>query len=123
MHAETPRDNRIAVYSLAIIGAFLLTAFMVWAMRKYANPTVVDNRPAERAKAYKDLRAAEIAGLNTPGVIDAGKGLIRLPITNAMEMVVREWKNPDAARSNLLDRVAKATAAPPKAPEKPSEFE
>jgi hypothetical protein len=41
-----------------------------------------------------------------------------------MMLVEREWaQNPAAARSNLIARVEKATAAPPKAPEKPSPFE
>jgi hypothetical protein len=37
-----------------------------------------------------------------------------------MEITLQEWQNPQAARSNLMARVEKATA---KAPEKPSQFE
>jgi hypothetical protein len=40
-----------------------------------------------------------------------------------MQLALREWQNPAAARSNLVARVGKATAVPPAAPAKPSEFE
>ena len=48
---------------------------------------------------------------------------MRLPIAEAMKLALREWQNPAAARSNLIARVEKATAAPPTAPAKPSPFE
>ena len=66
----------------------------------------------------------ETEALNSVGWIDQGKGVVRLRIQDALELVEREWsKNPAAARSNLLARVAKAFATPPKPPEKPSAFE
>jgi hypothetical protein len=40
-----------------------------------------------------------------------------------MKLVERQWQNPPAARSNLIARVEKATAPPPKPPEQPSPFE
>ena len=39
-----------------------------------------------------------------------------------MELSLKLWQDKDAARSNLIARVEKATAAPPKAPEKPSQL-
>jgi len=48
---------------------------------------------------------------------------VRLPIAEAKKLALRDWQNPAAARSNLIARVEKATAAPPKAPEKPNPFE
>jgi hypothetical protein len=55
--------------------------------------------------------------------VDQGKGLVRLPIVEAMKLVERKWQNPAEARKDLIARVEKATALPPKAPEKPSAFE
>jgi hypothetical protein len=70
------------------------------------------------------LRAAEAQALNTPAWIDKGKGLVRLRIQDAMQLVEREWgQNPAAARSNLIARVEKATAPQPKGAEKPSAYE
>lgn len=110
---------------LAVLGAFLIIAALVVAMRRYAQPVSLDAaRAAERAKALQELRAAEAQALHNPAWIDKGKGIVRLRVEDAMAMVEREWaQNPAGLRSNLNARVEKATAVPPKAPEKPSEFE
>ena len=81
------------------------------------------NRAEERAKALAEIRGAENEALTTSAWIDQGKGIVRLRIEDAMKLVEREWQNPAAARSNLVARVEKATALPPKPPEKPSPFE
>lgn len=110
---------------LAVVGACLIFAALVWQMKKYTQPApaVDEARKAERAKARAELTAAETEALNNVGWIDQTKGLVRLPIAEAMKLTERAWQNPAQARSNLIARVEKATALPPKAPEKPSEFE
>ena len=75
------------------------------------------------AGALADLRQAEAEALTQPGWVDQAKGIVRLPITNAMDMVLRDWQNPPAARSNLMARVEKATFVPPPPPQTPSDFE
>jgi hypothetical protein len=110
--------------TVAVVLACLIFAGLVWKMRQYTTPEPLGAaRAAERAKALAELRAAETDALNNPGWIDPTKGLVRLPIAEAMELAEREWQNPAQARSNLIARVEKATALPPKAPEKPSQFE
>lgn len=120
-------NNRRATwpYVVAILGAFLIVAALVATMRRYATQPALDAaRAAERAKALSELRAAEQQALTTTAWLDQGKGLVRLRVEDAMAIVERDWgQNPAAARSNLIERVAKATAAPPKAPEQPSDFE
>ncbi|SPE51488.1 conserved hypothetical protein [Verrucomicrobia bacterium] len=112
------------VYALTILGTFLIVAGLVWAMRHYAQPPPLgEDRAAFRAKALSELRGAEAEALHNTGWMDPTKGIVRLRIEDAMKLVEREWQNPAAARSNLIARVEKATAAPPKAPEKPSPFE
>jgi hypothetical protein len=110
---------------LAALVACLFFAVLVWTLRKYtaAPPAVDEARKVERAKARADLTALETEALNNVGWIDQTKGLVRLPIAEAMKLAEREWQNPVQARSNLIARVEKATALPPKAPEKPSQFE
>jgi hypothetical protein len=110
---------------VGILGAFLIVAALVWAMRLYTQPPpLTEDRAAVRARALAELRAAEAEALRSPAWLDQGKGLVRLPIAEAMRIVERDWgQNPAAARSNLIARVEKATALPPKAPEKPSAFE
>ncbi|MCW5551634.1 MAG: hypothetical protein KIS67_05635 [Verrucomicrobiae bacterium] len=115
--------------SLAIIAAVLIAclifAALVWVTKKYTLPsTAVDEaRKVERAKARAELTATEAEALKRVGWIDAGKGIVRLPIAEAMKLAEREWRNPAQARANLIARVEKATAPPPKPPEEPSPFE
>ena len=112
-------------YIVGILGSFLIVALLVWVMHHYTQPAPLgEDRAAFRAKTLVELRAAETEALNNPGWVDQTKGLVRLPIEDAMKMVERDWgQNPAAARSNLISRVEKATAPPPKVPEKPSQFE
>ena len=108
----------------AVVIVCLIFAALVWKMQQYTTPAPVGaERAAERAKALADLRAAEADALNNVGWVDPTKGLVRLPIAEALKLTEREWQNPAQARSNLFARVEKATALPPQAPEKPSAFE
>ena len=112
-------------YAVAILGAFMIVALLVWAMRHYTTPEPLNaNRAAERAKALVELRAAEADALKNPGWVDQGKGIVRLPIADAMTMVAEQWQNAAIVRSNLTARVEKAMPAPPPPPPpKPSAFE
>ena len=69
------------------------------------------------------VQAASADALNNYGWQDQAKKLIRLPITNAMQLTIREYQDPAAARSNLIARADKAFAPPPKVPEKPNVYE
>ena len=116
--------NRVAVYAFAVLGSFLIFAALVWAMWSYTRSAPLgEDRVAVRRKALTELRASEAEVLSNYAWQDQAKGIIRLPIAEAVKLAEREWQNPPAARSNLIARVAKATALPPKAPEKPSQYE
>ena len=107
-----------------IVGSFLIIAALIWAMWHYTQPPPLgEDRVALRKKALAELRAAEATDLESYGWVDQAKGIVRLPISEAMKLALREWQNPAAARSNLVARVEKATAVPPPAPAKPSAFE
>lgn len=124
MNSQPKSEKAGLAYFVGVIGAFLIVGVLVWIMLRYAQPPApTENRAAERSKALAELRAAESQALNNVAWIDQGKGLVRLRIEDAMRMVERDWKNPGAARSNLIARVEKATEPPPKPPEEPSPFE
>ena len=127
MNSETNhcRENRIGLsYGLAILGAFLIVAALVLAMRHYARtPALNAARAEERARALAELRAAEAEALRNVAWIDQSKGIVRLRIEDAMGLAEREWQHPAAARSNLIARVEKAAAIAPPPPAKPSAFE
>src|SRR5262245_300100 len=109
MNGERSNERPGLAYLVAIVGAFLIVGALVWAMRHYTQPPPLGKtRAEERAKALAELRAAEAEALNTTAWIDPTKGLVRLRVEDAMNLVLREWKNPAAARSNLIARVEKA---------------
>ncbi len=125
MNQET--NNRIQNGAAAALGFVLvccILAMLVLAMKYSTRAPAIDaDRAAARAKALADLHTAESNALNSPGWIDQNRGLVRLPISVALQITENEWQNPTAARSNLMARVEKATAAAPAAPAKPSQFE
>lgn len=112
-------------YTVAILGAFLIVAALVWAMRHYTKVEPLNaNRAAERAKAFAEMRAAETDAINNVAWIDQGKGIVRLRVEDAVKIVEQQWgKDPAAGRKDLIARVEKATAVPPAAPAQPSQFE
>lgn len=125
MNSQPAPERTALAYVAGILGSFLIVAALVWAMRYYVQPPPLgEDRAAVRAKALAELRAAEADALANAAWLDQAKGVVRLPIAEALRIVERDWgQNPAAARSNLIDRVEKATALPPRAPEKPSAFE
>ena len=117
----TPARGGLA-YFIAVLGALLIVGIGGWAIHSYLQPEPLGkNRAEERANALRELRAGEAEAVNNVGWIDQGKGLVRLRVQDAMEMVEREWKNPAAARSNLIARVEKANPPPPPPPTSPLE--
>ena len=124
MNAQPARERTGLAYVAGILGAFLIVAALVWAMQRYTQPPPLgEDRVALRKKALADLRAAEGSELESYGWVDQAKGVGRLPIAEAMQLTLRDWRNPAAARSNLIARVEKATFVPAPPPPKPSEFE
>ena len=124
MNSQPVRERTRLAYVTGIVGCFLIVAALVWAMRHYTQPPPLgEDRVAVRKKALADLRAAEASELESYGWVDQTKGVVRLPVAEAVKLALRDWQNPAAARSNLIARVEKATAAPPAAPAKPSAFE
>jgi hypothetical protein len=122
MNSEPVQERSIFPALIGIVGALLIVLILIWAMRSYMQPPPLNqNRAAERAKALADLRGLEHEEQTTAAWIDQPKGIVRLPLEDAMKIVEREWRNPPAARSNLLARVQKAY--PPPAPPPPSPFE
>lgn len=113
-----------AAYAVGIVGSFLVVGFLVCFMIQKTKPAPLgEDRVALRRKNLTELQSANADTLNNYGLIDANKKLVRLPIEQAETVLIEEWKDAKAGRSNLISRVEKATFVPPKAPEKPSQFE
>jgi hypothetical protein len=124
MNSPTTSERTVWPVGVAfLIACFLFAAIAVKVKWSMPVPAIDADRAVVRAKALAEIRAAENQALNHPGWINQDRGLVRLPISVAMQITEREWQDPAAARSNLTARVEKATAPVPKAPAKPSAFE
>jgi hypothetical protein len=119
---SSPKCNTTVVaYSLAVTCAFLIVAGLVWVMINYTRPEPLgEDRVAVRLKTLTEVRNADAEALYTSGFVweDQTKGIVRLPITNAMELSLRLWQDKAAARSNLVGRVEKKYYVPPPPPNK-----
>ena len=121
MNGKAPNQSAPLLYVVGIAGALLMVVALVWALQRYTLPGPLgQERAAERKKFLAELRQAEAPILTQYSWQDQPKGLVRLPITNAMEIIIREYEDPAAARALLIERIDQATAPPP---EVPSEFE
>jgi hypothetical protein len=125
MNSRPESKTGLAVYFLALIGAFLVVGGLAWILYSRTRPDTLNQaRIEERMKNLRDITATSTEALTTFGWHDQPKGVVRLPINTAMDLVVREWKDPAQGRSNLLVRLDKANPPPPPPePAKPSEFE
>jgi hypothetical protein len=124
MNGNAPNRSAPITYLLAIVGALLMVLVLVLTMKHYTRPTALgQERAAERLQFLAELRQAEAKILFEYAWQDQVKGLVRMPVSNAMDLVVREYQDPAAARNRMIERVDKATALPPPPPEEPSPFE
>ena len=115
---------KLTVNIVAIVATFLLMAFLVKQMADRLQPAPLGaERAAARAKDNADIRAAGSDALRNWGYVDQPKGVVRVPVEEAMKLTVQGYKKPSDFRSDLAARVEKATAPGPKPPEKKSEFE
>ncbi len=118
------KKTSCCIYALAIVGTFLLMAGLVKLTRRYtAPPDLGVNRAEERLKNLKEFRAENAPILERYEWQNKDRDIIRVPVDRAKELVLEEWQNPAAGRSNLLARAAKAFAPGPKPPEVKSAYE
>jgi hypothetical protein len=126
LNSQSECKNTFCAYSVAVIGAFLIVAGLVWVMYSFTRPEPLgEDRAALRRKNLAELRAANTEILYNRNFVwqDQTKGIVRMPIDRAMELSIQLWQHPTAARSNLIDRVEKATFVPPPPPAKPNPFD
>jgi hypothetical protein len=118
------QKSRVCAYAVAILGTFLLVGWLVWLMRSYTEaPSPFAARSAERMQIMAEFKTANAPLLEKYDWQDQAKGFVRVPIERAKELVLEEWRDPVAARSNLMARAATEFAPPPKVPEKKNEYE
>ena len=101
---------------LGVAGSFLVMAWLVWLMRSYTKPPSLEAvRAGERYKIKAEFEAANAPPIGGYDWADKDKGFVRIPVERAKELILQEWQNPAAGRSNLVARAAKAFAPAVKA--------
>jgi hypothetical protein len=106
-----------------ILATILFVAVTVIVKISVKVPAIDADRAVARGKALVEIRAAEETSLNNLGWADQSRGMVRLPIENAMKFAEQAWQNPAQARADLNARAEKAAAPAPVAPAKPNPFE
>ena len=103
------------LYILVGLATFLLMTFLVKEMVRITQPVPVGaERSAARAKDNAEIRAGGADALKSWGYADQPRGIVRLPIEDAMKITVQGYQNPAAFRADVLARVDKANVPPPK---------
>ena len=112
---------QIGAYIAGILGTLLLMGVLVKFMQRYTRPEPITQTQVElRRRNLAEVRTTASNELHSVAWRDQPKGIVRLPIDRAVELTLNEWKNPAAARTNLIGRAEKAFAKPP---EQPNKFE
>lgn len=105
---------KAGAWFIGAVGTLLILGGLTWFILERTRPPGVDVARAQlRAKTLAELRAENHAALTAYGWVDKTKGIVRLPIERAIALSLELGKDPAAARSNLLERLARATAKPP----------
>jgi len=116
--------NRASAATIGVIIVSVIFAVIVVALKLTLFVPAIDaDRAAERVKAFHEMNVAEEKTLSAAGWIDQSRGTVRLPVESAIQLAAQQWRNPAAARAELIARQEKASAELPKAPAKPSAFE
>jgi hypothetical protein len=114
--------NRASGAAIGFIAASLIFIVLVAIVKFSVRVPAVDaDRAAAISMALFEIRTNEVASLNDVGWVDKQRGIVRLPIETAMQMVERQ--TPESARADLIWRAEQAGAPLPKQPAKPNPFE
>lgn len=86
-----PRARVIALFGILTLSFLVLVILALQAYVDYARERQVFVQQLEPvAEDLRSLRAREDAELNSYGYVDREKGIVRIPIRQAMELVIRE---------------------------------
>ena len=103
--------NRGSAAAIGLLLASIVFIALVFVVKfSVSVPAINADRAADRSKALAEIHAEEVKALTTTAVLDAKRGIVRLPIETAMKITAQEWQNPAAARADLNARADKATA-------------
>jgi len=88
--AVAPSAGRGILIGVVVVVLLLAAVFAALWINRAPNATEAEDaaRSAERAKNLSELQAADNAALTTYGWNDQAKGVVRIPVTKAMQLVL-----------------------------------
>lgn len=106
---------RTVITAVVILVTFLLMAFLVKQMVKITRPEPVGvARANERAVEGAKIRAEGVEKAKVWGLVDPARGIVRLPVDEAVKLTLQGYQKPAAFKADLAARLEKASVAPPK---------
>ena len=106
-----------------IIGGVVFCVITIAVKLAISVPDINADQAAVRYQDLAQMQGIEQTNLTQVGWVDVARGTVRLPIDTAIQLTETAWKNPAAARADLIAREEKASAPAPVRPAKPSAFE
>jgi hypothetical protein len=112
---EVPDVNRASGAAVGFIGGSLVFIVLVVIVKLSLTVPAIDaDRAATISTALFQIRSNEVVSLESPGWIDRSRGIVRLPISTALQVAAQEWQDPAQARADLIARAKRASAPAPK---------
>lgn len=114
MNRYRPSGFESFVFFVGLFVAFSMAGVVAYLCRaELQTPSLGEERGAIRRKNLADWKTNQPALLNNYGWHDQTRGLVHLPMEQAMQLTINEWKTPALGRSNLIKRAEKAVPAAP----------
>jgi len=105
-------SGRTAAWFFGVAGSLLLVGGLAWWVFQRTQPPGIDTaRATLRYNNLAEIRAAEHKVLTLAEAVDKGKGIYRIPVTNAVELFLQLWQDPAAGRADRS-----SPSDPPRAP-------
>ncbi len=104
--------NRASGAAIGFIIAFVIfVALIAIAKFSISVPAIDAERDATISKSLAEIRHTESIALENPGWVDQQRGIVRLPIETAMQIIASQ--SAESARANLIWRENQASAPAP----------
>jgi len=121
---EIPQVNRASGAAVGFIAGSLIFIVLVVIVKACATVPAIDAvRAATISSALYQIHTNEVASLDSATWIDRSRGIVRLPISTALQLAAQEWRDPAQARADLIARAKRASAPAPKPAATANQFE
>lgn len=87
---EQPDNRHLFVYGVVIAATFFICGIVLTSVFHRATAAMLVKRGSQPGRELRELRADEAERLGGYAWVDKGKGVVRIPVDRAMELLVEE---------------------------------